>query len=86
MAYLSGLFVEREKKENSVYFAIGICAGIAVHDTCGSLWLINALYLDPAEAYMKGAGIFLGLHTAHGMLAVLIASSASTTIRSEGKK
>lgn len=85
-AYLSGYFVERERKENLASFAMGACAGIAAHDACATLWLIHTLHLEPVEAYMKGVGVFLGLQVAQGTLAVLIASSASLTVRSLRRK
>lgn len=85
-AYLSGLFVERGRSERPVYFAIGTTAGIAVFDAFGSLRLLAALDLDTAEAFVKGVGFFIGQHVAQGALAVLIASSASTTLQAHENK
>jgi len=81
VAYLSGLIVERAQSEKPVFFAIGVSAGIAAFDACGSLRLLAALDLSTAEAFVKGVGFFVGQHIAHGALAVLVASSASATLQ-----
>jgi biotin transport system substrate-specific component len=85
-AYLCGFFVERARSERPVYFAIGASAGIAVFGAFGTARLLWAMGLDATEAFIKGMGLFVGQHAAHGALTVLIASSASTTLQTRENK
>jgi biotin transport system substrate-specific component len=86
VAYMSGLFVERARCELPLYFAIGVSAGIGVFNGFGTVWLLAALILSSAEAFVKGAGFFIGQQIAQGALAVLVASSASSTLQAHENK
>jgi hypothetical protein len=48
--------------------------------------LLAAQELAASEAFVKGSGFFVGQHLAQGTLTVLVASSASATIRSREEK
>ncbi len=85
-AYFAGLAVERLKGESAIHYAMGVCGAIAVYHALGTLRLIAALDYGSSEAFVKGAGIFLGQHIAHGAIAVMIASSASDLVRAREKK
>ncbi len=86
VAYLSGYVVERVSSETPVYFAVGVTAGIAAFDACGSARLLISQELAAQEAFARGVGLFVGQHILHGALAVLIASSASSTLQAKEKK
>jgi biotin transport system substrate-specific component len=86
VAYLSGLVVEKAQAEQPVFFAVGVTAGIAAFDACGSTRLLFSQELGAQEAFARGVGLFVGQHILHGALAVLIASSASSTLQAKEKK
>lgn len=86
VAYLSGLFVERARSEAPIHFTMGVCAAIGAFNACGSLRLIAAFDMGGAEAFIKGAGFFIGQQIAQGALAIFIASSASTTLQAREQK
>ena len=85
-AYLAGLAVEKWKGEKPAHYAVGVCAGIALYHAFGTLRLVAALDGASAQAFMNGAGIYLGQHIAHAALAVLIASTASDFARAREQK
>ena len=84
-AYLAGWGVERWKGETPAHYAMGVCAAIGVYHSLGTIRLISALDMASSEAFVKGAGIFMGQHIAHAALAVLIASTASDLARAREK-
>jgi biotin transport system substrate-specific component len=86
VAYLGGLFVERARSETPIHFATGVCAAIGAYNACGSLRLIAFFDMGGAEAFIKGAGFFIGQQIAQGALAIFIASSASTTLQAREQK
>jgi biotin transport system substrate-specific component len=85
-AFLSGWVVERLREEKPVYFAMGVSAGVAAFDMLGSARMLFSLEMDAPEAVARGAAFFFGQHFAQGALAVLIASSASSTLQAREKK
>lgn len=85
-AYLSGVFVERLSTERPAGCAIGVTAAVAVFDGLGSVRLMAAMQYDAAEAFVRGAGLFVGQHAAQAALTVLIASSASSMLHEREKK
>ena len=85
-AYFAGLAVERLKGESAAHYAMGVCGAVAAYHALGTLRLIAALDYESSEAFVKGAGIFLGQHIAHGAIAVMIATSASDLVRAREKK
>ena len=81
-AYLSGFYVERHKMESWAHFAIGVCAAIAVFDLCGTIRLLAQGDMGPVELAARGSALIVGPRIAQGSLAVLIAWTASSRIRS----
>ena len=85
-AFASGATVERANSEEPVHFTFGAAVAVGIYTLAGVVRLMGAQDLGPAEAYVKGAGLFLGQHIMIGALAVLIGHSASTAVRArEGK-
>jgi biotin transport system substrate-specific component len=82
-AYLSGYFVERERMESWPHYAIGACAAIGVFDVTGGIRLLASGNLGATELAARASALFVGPRIAQGALAVLIAYTASTRIKTQ---